>query len=166
MPAVAESPARVASLAHVAIKAIDLATTIAFYEQVIGLQLVPRPPFSFPGAWLGTDGEALVHLYGGARALAADGSKPHETGSLDHISFWARGYAAQRKRLEKFGLPFRESRPPETTLAQMFVLDPNGVMLELTYDLRNEPGAEPGKRDDALNWNPSLYTRFAAAKTS
>jgi hypothetical protein len=75
---------------------------------------------------------------------------------------WARGYAAQRARFERFGLPFREARPPETTLAQMFVLDPNGVVLELTYDLRNEPGAQPGTRTDALRLVPSVYAQFAA----
>jgi hypothetical protein len=74
---------------------------------------------------------------------------------------WARGYAAQRARFEKFGLPFREAQPPETTLAQMFVLDPNGVVLELTYDLRNEPGVEPGKRNDALRLTPSVYAQFS-----
>ena len=164
MGASAAPSAPVTGLAHVAIKAADLDTTIAFYEQVVGLQLVPRPPFNFVGAWLGTNGEALIHLYGGERALASDGTNPHETGSVDHVSLWARGYAEQRTRFEEFRLPFREARPPETTLAQLFVLDPNGVMLELTYDLRNEPGVEPGKRNDALSWTPSLYMQFAGAK--
>lgn len=160
----AKTQARVTGLAHLAIKAADLETTIAFYEQVIGLELVPRPPFNFPGAWLGSDGNALIHLYGGQRALAPDGSNPHETGSVDHMSFWAQGYTEQRARLERYGLPFREARPPETTLAQLFTLDPNGVMLELTYDLRNEPGAEPGRRNDALRWTPSLYTQFVGGE--
>lgn len=164
MSTISNPPARVTGLAHVAIKAADLDATIAFYEQVIGLQRVPRPPFSFPGAWLGVEGDALIHLYGGQRALARDGSNPHETGSVDHVSLWAHGYAAQRARLEKSGLPFREARPPETTLAQMFVLDPNGVMLELTYDLRNESGVEPGKRNDELRWAPSLYAQFTGSK--
>jgi catechol 2,3-dioxygenase-like lactoylglutathione lyase family enzyme len=161
MSAVVTPAARVTGLAHVAIKCIDLDTTIAFYEQVIGLQLVPRPPFPFPGAWLGLDGEAWIHLYGGDRALAPDGSNPHATGSLDHVSLWARGYAVQRTRFENSGLPFRETQPPQTTLAQMFVLDPNGVLLELTFDLRNEPGVEPGTRSDRLDWSPAPYTRFA-----
>jgi hypothetical protein len=77
---------------------------------------------------------------------------------------WARGYDAQRSRFEHFGLPFRESRPPDTTLAQMFVLDPNGVTLELTYDLRNEEGVEPGKRNDTLQWTPALYTQFSGKR--
>lgn len=156
-----ETSARVTSLAHVTIKAADLDVTIAFYEQVIGLQQVPRPPFPFPGAWLGFGDDALVHLLGGDRAFQADGSVAHATGSVDHVSFWARGYAAQRSRLEAFQLPFREACPPQTTLAQIFVFDPNGLQLELTYDLRNEAGTVPGRRNDRMQWNPAHYTQFA-----
>jgi catechol 2,3-dioxygenase-like lactoylglutathione lyase family enzyme len=159
-----DTAARVTALAHVAIKTIDLDTTITFYERVLDMQLVPRPPFNFPGAWLGINGDALIHLYGGQRALGPDGTHAHETGAVYHISMWARGYDAQRSRFEHFGLPFRESRPPDTTLAQMFVLDPNGVTLELTYDLRNEESVVPGKRNDTLHWTPALYTQFSGKR--
>jgi catechol 2,3-dioxygenase-like lactoylglutathione lyase family enzyme len=159
-----DSAARVTGLAHVTIKAADLAATIAFYERVIGLQQVARPPFPFPGAWLGFGEDALVHLLGGDRALAANGSIAHETGSIDHVSFWARGYAAQRARLEACRLPFRESCPPQTTLAQIFVFDPNGVLIELTYDLRHEGGVVPGNRNDRLQWTAAHYTQFAGTK--
>jgi catechol 2,3-dioxygenase-like lactoylglutathione lyase family enzyme len=151
----------ITGLAHVTVNTADLATTIAFYEQVIGLQQVARPPFSFPGAWLGFGTDALVHLVGGDQARAADGRVALGTGAIDHVSFWARGYQAQRARLEAFGLPFRESCPPQTTLAQIFVFDPNGVLVELTYDLRNEPGAVPGNRSDRMQWNAALYRQFA-----
>jgi len=43
-----DTAARVKSLAHIAIKTIDLDTTIAFYQQVLDMQLVPRPPLIFP----------------------------------------------------------------------------------------------------------------------
>jgi catechol 2,3-dioxygenase-like lactoylglutathione lyase family enzyme len=154
------SAARITGLAHVTLKTGDLVTTIAFYEQVIGLQQVEPPPFPFPGAWLGFRADALVHLIGGDRARTADGSIAHGSAAIDHVSFWARGYTAQRARLEVFELPFRESCPPDTTLAQIFVLDPNGVMLELTYDLRNETGATPGHRSDRLQWTAADYARF------
>jgi catechol 2,3-dioxygenase-like lactoylglutathione lyase family enzyme len=152
--------ARVTGLAHVTIRTADLATTIAFYERVIGLRQVARPPFPFPGAWLGFGDDALVHLIGGDRARDADGRVPRGTGAIDHVSFWARGYAAQRERLDTFRLPFRESCPPETTLAQIFVFDPNGVLIELTYDLRDEAGAVPGRRNDRLQWDPAHYAQF------
>lgn len=155
--------ARVSRLAHVTIKTADVATTVGFYEQVLGLKQVARPPFPFPGAWLGFDDDALVHLIGGDRALGADGRVPRETGALDHVSFWAHGYAAQCARLDAFGLPWRESCPPETTLVQIFVFDPNGVLIELTYDLRNEPGVVAGRRSQRLQFNPAHYAPFARA---
>ncbi len=151
---------RVTSLAHVTICTADLATTVAFYERALGLQQVKRPPFPFPGAWLGLGDDAIVHLIGGDRARGADGRVARGTGGIDHVSFWARGYMAQRERLDAFGLPFRESFPPQTTLAQVFVFDPNSVLIELTYDLRNEPGAVPGQRNDRLQWNPAHYAQF------
>lgn len=152
----------VTTLAHVAIKAHDLEQTVAFYERVLGLRRVPRPPFPFPGAWLGrTDDNAIVHLYGGERARESDGGFARGTGRVDHVSFWARGYLAQCERFERYGLPYRDQRPPETTLAQLFVFDPNGVLLELTYDLRDEPGAPTAARGGTLRFDPALYAQFA-----
>lgn len=153
---------RITTLAHVAIKAADLAATVAFYEAVLGLRQVPRPPFGFPGAWLGTDdGAALIHLYGGERARATDGDVAMGTGAIDHVSLWAHGYAAQRERLVRYDLPFRESLVPDSTLAQLFVFDPNGVLLELTYDRRDESDFSPGSAGAALQFDPARYTKFA-----
>lgn len=150
------------ALAHVAIKAHDLEQTVNFYARVLGLRRVPRPPFNFPGAWLGRDDDnALVHLYGGDRAREPDSGFAHGTGRVDHVSFWARGYLAQCARFEAFGLPYRDQRPPETTLAQLFVYDPNGVLLELTYDLRHEPGAPAQARGGTLRFEPALYAQFS-----
>ncbi len=155
--------ARVSRLAHVTICTADVATTAAFYEQVLGLKPVARPPFPFPGAWLGFDGDALVHLIGGERAVGPGGRVASGSGAIDHVSFWAHGYAAQCARLDAFGLPWHESCPPETTLAQIFVFDPNGVMIELTYDLRDEPGVIAGRRSRQVQFNPAHYAPFARA---
>ncbi len=153
----------VIGLAHVAIKAADLAATIAFYSKVIGLQQVPRPPFDFPGAWLGlSSGEALVHLYAGARARDASGATLVGSAAVDHVSFWARGHEAQRARLTAFGLPYRSQPVPANALAQLFVYDPNGVLIELTYRLADEPDAVVGERGGALHFEPQRYNQFSS----
>jgi catechol 2,3-dioxygenase-like lactoylglutathione lyase family enzyme len=152
----------VLGLAHVAIKAADLPATIAFYRKVLGLREVPRPPFDFPGAWLGTPaGEALIHLYAGARARNADGSAAVGGAAIDHLSFWARGHEEQRARFESFGLPYRSQPVPANDLAQLFVFDPNGVLIELTYRLRDEPDAIVGEPGGVLRFEPQRYLQFA-----
>ncbi len=151
----------VLGLAHVAIKAADIATTVAFYCRVLGLVEVPRPPFNFPGAWLGTAaGDALIHLYAGERARNADGSVAIGSAAVDHVSLWARGHEAQRARFEAFGLPYRSQPVPASDLVQLFVYDPNGVMIELTYRLADEPGAVVGERGGVLRFETEKYRQF------
>jgi catechol 2,3-dioxygenase-like lactoylglutathione lyase family enzyme len=156
-----KSATSVTGLAHVAIKAADLVATIAFYSKVLGMQQRPRPPFDFPGAWLGTpEGEALVHLYAGERARDPGGAIPVGGAAIDHVSFWARGHEAQRARFAAFGLPYRSQPVPATELAQLFVYDPNGVLIELTYRLRDEPDAVVGARGGSLRFEPERYLQF------
>ena len=72
---------RIAGLFHIAIKTNDLAATIHFYKEVMGLVEVPRPNFGFPGAWLYAGGRAIVHVY-------ADRPVPAQrAGVIDHIAF-------------------------------------------------------------------------------
>ena len=46
----------------------------------------------------------------------------------------------------KFGLPWREFIIPNTTLWQLFVYDPSGVQIELTFDSDNGAGAARADR--------------------
>ena len=43
---------QVTGLFHVAIKTNDLDATVKFYTDVLGMKLVHRPDFGFPGAWI------------------------------------------------------------------------------------------------------------------
>jgi len=157
-----ETACPVLGLAHVAIKSADMPATIAFYCKVLGFAEVPRPAFNFPGAWLGIpDGEALIHLYAGQRAQNAAGSYDVGSAAVDHVSLWARGYEAQRARFARFGLPYLSQPVPGRDLAQLFVYDPNGVMIELTYRLSEEPGAVLGERGGTLGFEPERYRQFS-----
>src|SRR4051795_5232555 len=55
---------------HVTIATDDLETTVAFYRDVLGLVVGPRPAFPFAGAWLYANGRPIVHL----RAPGAEGT--------------------------------------------------------------------------------------------
>jgi catechol 2,3-dioxygenase-like lactoylglutathione lyase family enzyme len=127
----------ITGLLHVAIKTEDLSSTVAFYTGVLGLREAPRPDFGYPGAWLAAPtptAQALVHIYAGGPALGRDGKVAPGSAAIDHVSITAVGWDAYRERFKRFGLPWREFLIPGTTYWQLFVYDPSGVQLELTFD--------------------------------
>ena len=141
--------ATITGLFHVAIKTDDLAATRRFYLEVVGLCEVPRPDFGYPGAWIGVPqpgGQAILHIYAGGPALGPSGVAPKGTAAIDHVSLTAVGYTDFVARFRDAGLDWREFLVPGTTLYQLFVYDPSGVMLELTFDGRVERGDGPDMR--------------------
>lgn len=158
----------VTGLFHIAIKTSDLAKTLGFYCDVIGLTEMPRPDFGYPGAWLAVPmpgGLGIVHIYAGGPALGSDGQAPIGTGAIDHVSLTAVGYHAFIERFRKAGLPWREFLVPGTSLWQLFVYDPSGVQLELTFDAAVEatpppeiPAARLYKAGQSF-FDPAAYAR-------
>jgi catechol 2,3-dioxygenase-like lactoylglutathione lyase family enzyme len=137
-------------LFHIAIKTRDLAATVKFYCEVLGLLEVARPDFGYPGAWISVPspgGGAIVHVYAGGPALGADGVAPLGTAAIDHVSLVASGYHDYIKRFRDAGLDWREFLVPGTSLWQLFVYDPSGVQLELTFEGRVEQGPPPDMSD-------------------
>jgi catechol 2,3-dioxygenase-like lactoylglutathione lyase family enzyme len=116
-----------------------------FYERVIGLQLGDRPELPLPGAWLYAGGQPIVHIYANvdAQQAAALGAS---TGRLDHISFRAENLAATRRHLRIVGCEFTEAPVPGRPLHQVFVRDPTGLKIELTFWMDEERMA--GTSDD------------------
>jgi catechol 2,3-dioxygenase-like lactoylglutathione lyase family enzyme len=47
---------------HVALTVADLERSRRFYREVLGFQEIPRPPFSFPGAWFAIGNGQQLHL--------------------------------------------------------------------------------------------------------
>ena len=140
----------ITGLLHVAIKTEDLDATVAFYTKVIGLRLAPRPDFGFAGAWLAVPtavGEAVMHIHAGGPALGTEGRVRPETGSIDHVSVTAVGWNVFRERFAQAGLPWREFLIPGTTYSQLFIYDPSGVQLELTFDAHGEGIPTPDVAD-------------------
>lgn len=133
-------------LFHVAIKTNDLEATRFFYCTLMGLREVARPDFGYPGAWIACPqpgGAAIIHIYAGGPALGHDGKTVSGTAAIDHLSLSCSGFHEFRELLERHGLPYREFLVPGTTLWQLFVYDPSGVQLELTFEGAVEPGRAP-----------------------
>ena len=120
----------VLSLNHYNVRTTDLEAMRRFYEEVVGLKSGPRPPFDFPGLWFYSgDGVAVLHLVG----VDASARQPGGTGSLDHIAFLCDGFPEARERIVRSGLRFRENLVPGSGMRQLFVVDPEGVKIEMNF---------------------------------
>lgn len=129
---------------HFTIEPADLEATKDFYVQVLGLEVGERPPLDFPGYWLYTGGRAVVHLLGTRQpregiVVRPAGVKMEGTGRLDHIAFAASELPVVRRRLERNNVRFREQVLPRLGATQIFVVDPDGVGVELNFP-PNETG--------------------------
>lgn len=131
----------IAKLAHYSIRTADLMASEKFYTEVMGFRPGYRPPFNFPGRWLYAGGDeadyGIVHLIGaGAEMesyLGARSAEGQGTGALDHIAFAATGWPEMRARLQRWRIAYQERTVPSLNLHQVFLQDPNGIVLELNY---------------------------------
>ena len=146
------------SLNHYSIRSADLQACERFYCELLGLHVGPRPPFPFPGLWLyagdtGVWANAAVHIIGidrndpaGLKAYLGDRDEASLNGSgcVDHVAFFATGLHETLAKLQARGLDGRERTVPLLNLHQVFVDDPNGVVVELNF-----PAAEKAALDAA-----------------
>src|SRR3954453_12791463 len=133
-------------LDHFNIRTRNLDATVRFYEDVLGLEKGPRPNFAFPGAWMYREGKAVVHLVDISRT---DEAQKPDSGVVHHVAFVSRGFGDMKQRLESGGFAYDARQVPGGELWQIFVNDPNGVMIELNYEAAKEgAGMAPAERAD------------------
>lgn len=123
------------ALDHVTLRTRDLDASLAFYREVLGLEIADwRPPFSFDGAWLALAGHAVVHLVAG-RAVAGTES------AVDHFAISGAGSPETAKaELTARNIAFDERETPDGRFRQLFVRDPDGVKIEIVFD-QQQPAA-------------------------
>ncbi len=122
-------------LDHFNIRTRDLKGTVRFYEDILGLENGARPNFAFPGAWLYSEGRAVVHL---VDISPTDEAQKPDSGVVHHVAFISRDFAGMKKRLQAKGVEFEARQVPGGELWQIFIRDPNGVMIELNYEAARE----------------------------
>jgi catechol 2,3-dioxygenase-like lactoylglutathione lyase family enzyme len=128
----------VGKLDHYNVSTRDLGATVRFYEDILGLVNGPRPPFDFPGAWLYSDGHPVLHLND---ISPTDTPQRPDSGVIDHVAFGSRGFEAMKELLAKKGVEYRVNVVPNSTRRQIFLTDPNNVLLELNFDVAAEQAA-------------------------
>jgi len=140
-------------LDHFNIRTRRLDDTVRFYEDVMGLEKGPRPNFAFPGAWMYSEGKAVVHIVDISKT---DEAQKPDSGVVHHVAFASQGFDGMKSRLTSKAMPFDARQVPGGELWQIFVNDPNGVMIELNYEAAKEQGAAPSERHDDVGTTVAL----------
>lgn len=130
-------------LHHYSIRPADLARTRSFYVDVLGLEDGYRPPFDFPGHWLYAGDTPIVHLIGPRpkREVGWPERVSGPTGLLDHVAFAATGLAEMKANLAARSIEYEERIIPRDRQTQLFLLDPDGIQVELNYPPAETPPA-------------------------
>lgn len=127
-------PIRVKTLDHVTLVVKDLEASRRFYCDLLGMQQVERPGFSFDGRWFQA-GDTQIHLI-----LEHERSGPSGENTADlkkssrnrHFAFEVEDGRAAAAALAELGAPVLSGpqvRPDGAV--QVFVTDPDGHVVEL-----------------------------------
>jgi glyoxylase I family protein len=130
----------VGTIHHVSLPVTDLERSRRFYSEILGLREIERPPFDFPGAWLGVGAQQL-HLIVGENSTFRDG-KAIDSRDI-HFAVRVRSYREALQFLEAKGyredaddelLRLKASPKPIAGFPQIYILDPDRNVIEINAE--------------------------------
>ena len=123
----------ITALHHVAVCVTDIDRAKRFYREVLGLEEIHRPPFSFGGAWYALGDGRQLHLivYHDAKTLRG-------TTTIDgldgHLALRVADYDRALAHLRAHGIECDERPQNMTPWKQLYITDPDGNGIELNAD--------------------------------
>jgi catechol 2,3-dioxygenase-like lactoylglutathione lyase family enzyme len=126
------------ALDHVNIITHDVPGTAKFYADLLGLSVRDGPGGMRPDLvqWVYDDeNRPIVHVnkVGAFSPIKRETAPGPTTNAVHHVAFNCSGHDEMKARLEGRGVEFGHNDVPAIGLKQLFVVDPNGVMLELNF---------------------------------
>ena len=116
---------------HVNVETDDVDRSAKFYKEVIGLEEGPRPEFSRPGYWMYASDKPVVHI------IQTKPDNKMLTGSKDasisHFALQIKDYKKACDHLDSLGIEYEAINVPNSEIRQLFLEDPEGVLIELIY---------------------------------
>jgi len=112
-------------LNHVALHVVDVERSCEFYRRALQLEQLPRPAFTFPGAWFRLGANQELHLIGGRTEPVASGNRGN------HFALRVVELDSWEQHLGKVGAEFRPRKQRPDGAWQVFLHDPDGHVIEL-----------------------------------
>lgn len=113
-------------LNHVALHVQDVEVSCRFYTQILGLPQIPRPAFTFPGAWFSIGPVQQLHLIG--ERIQPVVAEPRG----NHFAVRVRSIKAAEADLQSKNAKFSGPKQRPDGMWQIFIKDPDGHVVELT----------------------------------
>ena len=116
---------KIAELNHVALHVTSVERSCEFFRDVLRLEPIPRPAFSFSGAWFRLGQHQELHLIGDRTLPVVSSNRGnHFALRVDDLDAW-------EAHLREVGAEFlaRKQRPDGAW--QIFLRDPDGHVIEL-----------------------------------
>lgn len=126
---------QVQGLNHINIITGDLDATLEFYDSVLGMkaQTIPVPIPNFKGSWIiDAQGNPIVHVQQFIAERHGE-LRSGPTGALDHVALTCEGFTEVQRRCDELGVEYRVNDRMSGDLRQVFITDPNSVVLELNF---------------------------------
>ena len=123
-------------LDHINIVSADIGKTVDFYERLLELEARPIPvaPEGYGGRWIyDKSGHDVIHvqLHNPERHGPREGAL--ETGALDHVAIVCTDFKGMCSRCDEMGLEYSTNHVEKMNFSQIFVRDPDNVLLELNF---------------------------------
>lgn len=128
-------------LEHVLVQTTDMEGTRDFYTRVLGMRVGPNPDFKFPVFWLYLGDRDVIHVTSGGANTSANRKQylgqqsdaVSGSGVIDHLAFRCTGLSDMMEHLTRHKVAFTKRMVNDQGLFQLFLMDPNGVKVELNF---------------------------------
>jgi len=113
-------------LNHVALHVKDVETSCKFYRDILQFEPIPRPAFTFPGAWFRLGVRQELHLIGDrAQPVHSHHRGTHFALKTDDLDAW-------ENHFKKIGFTYMPRKQRPDGAWQVFLNDPDGHVIELS----------------------------------
>ena len=106
-----------------------LETLRLFYTETVGLTVGYRPSFGKFGYWLYAGDRAVLHLTESTQEFPT----PSGQTTFNHAAFNCSGLQEFQQRLSEQGIDYTTVRNPDLKRVQVFISDPAGNGVELSF---------------------------------